>query len=364
MMTWNVWFCWSLAALIFQVESQSCGPRISARFLTDIPCDMTRSSYCSLPGSAYPWHSVRRYINDNQGLVRRMYGDQRHSFILQQDIETRRSRYINTPEFPDFRNQKAARVRLNSRHQVFPQVINLFPMESNRKGSTETPETISPEKDPATISEGDSFRKTEASSTSATESIPSFLTTGDSTEATLSSKETLEMTANDPVTSHQSDTKTTGKDKNTYSPLYDEDTSDLQEKINFINSNYLNSDTEENEKTTTKVGVNACPVKEEVVAPYWANNTRGETLALLNVYPFEQYVNWEKCAYEYQQMYCRVGCRCEQQYRLHRLLALDPKNECRGIFSDWFRFPSSCVCICYDIPPESSHELSRNDRQN
>ena len=24
------------------------------------------------------------------------------------------------------------------------------------------------------------------------------------------------------------------------------------------------------------------------------------------------------------------GCRCEQQYRLHRLLAFDPNNECRG----------------------------------
>uniref|UniRef100_A0A182TBD0 Spaetzle domain-containing protein n=1 Tax=Anopheles maculatus TaxID=74869 RepID=A0A182TBD0_9DIPT len=74
-------------------------------------------------------------------------------------------------------------------------------------------------------------------------------------------------------------------------------------------------------------GVNACPVKEEVVAPFWANNTRGEVLALLNLYPFEQYVHWEKCTHELKQMYCREGCRCEQQYRLHRLLAYDPHNE-------------------------------------
>ena len=40
--------------------------------------------------------------------------------------------------------------------------------------------------------------------------------------------------------------------------------------------------------------------------------------------------------------------RCEQQYRLHRLLAFDPTNECRGIFSDWFRFPSFCICKCYN----------------
>lgn len=99
-------------------------------------------------------------------------------------------------------------------------------------------------------------------------------------------------------------------------------------------------------------GMNACPVKEEFVAPYWANNTRGETLALLNLYPFEQYVQWERCKYEHRQMYCREGCRCEQQYRLHKLLAFDPNNECRGIFSDWFRFPSCCVCKCYDLPQD------------
>ncbi|KAL0108867.1 hypothetical protein PUN28_014173 [Cardiocondyla obscurior] len=99
-------------------------------------------------------------------------------------------------------------------------------------------------------------------------------------------------------------------------------------------------------------GINACPVKEEVVAPFWANNTRGEVLALLNLYPFEQYVHWEKCTHENKQMYCREGCRCEQQYRLHRLLAYDPNNECRGIFSDWFKFPSCCVCRCYDLPLE------------
>lgn len=88
------------------------------------------------------------------------------------------------------------------------------------------------------------------------------------------------------------------------------------------------------------------------MAPFWANNTRGEVLALLNLYPFEQYVHWEKCTNENKQMYCREGCRCEQQYRLHRLLAYDPHNECRGIFSDWFRFPSCCICKCYDIPLE------------
>ena len=74
----------------------------------------------------------------------------------------------------------------------------------------------------------------------------------------------------------------------------------------------------------------------------------GLTLALLNLYPFEQYIHMEICRAEYDEMLCRPGCRCEQQYRLQRLLAFDPSNECRGVFSDWFRFPSFCICKCYD----------------
>merc|ERR1719367_255266 len=92
----------------------------------------------------------------------------------------------------------------------------------------------------------------------------------------------------------------------------------------------------------------ACPVRREVVSPYWANNTRQQTLALLNIYPSEQYVHMEMCKYEHHEMLCRPGCKCEQQYRMHRLLAFDPSNECRGIFSDWFELPSFCVCKCYE----------------
>ncbi|OQR73653.1 spaetzle 4 precursor-like [Tropilaelaps mercedesae] len=96
-------------------------------------------------------------------------------------------------------------------------------------------------------------------------------------------------------------------------------------------------------------GIAACPTKEEVVSPYWANTTRGEVLALLNVHPFEQYIHSETCAFDNQQMLCRRGCKCEQQFRLHRLLAFDPRDDCRGVFSDWFRFPAGCVCVCYDL---------------
>merc|ERR1712062_387010 len=96
----------------------------------------------------------------------------------------------------------------------------------------------------------------------------------------------------------------------------------------------------------------ACPVLNEVFAPYWVNNTRNQVRAILNLHPFEQYIYMEKCLNEGEEMLCRKGCRCEQQYRLHRLLAFDPNNECRGIFSDWFRFPSYCICKCYNFPSD------------
>merc|ERR1719266_1233857 len=108
--------------------------------------------------------------------------------------------------------------------------------------------------------------------------------------------------------------------------------------------------------------MNACPVKEEVFAPYWANNTRDQVLALLNLYPFEQYIHMETCKFEHEEMLCRKGCKCEQQYRLHRLLAFDPSNECRGIFSDWFKFPSYCLCKCYNVPEEFLPKKARKPK--
>ncbi|XP_077507333.1 uncharacterized protein LOC144116515 [Amblyomma americanum] len=110
-------------------DAQSCGPRISARFLLDIPCNMTRSAFCNVAGSSYPWHAVRRYIFENQGLVRRMYGDQRHSVIVGSELEARRLRYddlrfqpADVPARPPSplssrsRGRAAYRVRPNSRY--------------------------------------------------------------------------------------------------------------------------------------------------------------------------------------------------------------------------------------------------------
>lgn len=52
------------------------------------PCDLAHQSYCTSAGSLYPWHAVRRFIRENQGLMRRMYGDERHIAVLRAELET------------------------------------------------------------------------------------------------------------------------------------------------------------------------------------------------------------------------------------------------------------------------------------
>lgn len=55
--------------------------------IAEIPCDFSKQSYCNLPGSIYPWHAVRRFVHENQGLMKRMYGDVRHISILRSEIK-------------------------------------------------------------------------------------------------------------------------------------------------------------------------------------------------------------------------------------------------------------------------------------
>lgn len=51
-----------------------------------IPCDLSVQAYCNMPGNAYPWNAVRRFVHENQGLMKRMYGDVRHISVLRNEI--------------------------------------------------------------------------------------------------------------------------------------------------------------------------------------------------------------------------------------------------------------------------------------
>ncbi|KAF6207799.1 hypothetical protein GE061_016247 [Apolygus lucorum] len=278
----------------------------------DVPCDFTTQTWCTIPGSYYPWRAVRRFVYENHGLMKRMYGDERHISVLRSEIDT---------NDVDYHSEKWS-AESNFKH---------YKPSKNDYKSTSRPST--PSTTPSTTTTTTTTTTTAAPTTNRT--YPPVLP-----EVTTEAVTDYTTTEFDDETTTEYMT-TTFKNEASPKPQIFQET--LEKST---------STTEKAQLFFRNRGVNACPVKEEVVAPFWANNTRGEVLALLNLYPFEQYVHWERCTFENKQMFCREGCRCEQQYRLHRLLAYDPSNDCRGIFSDWFKFPSCCVCRCYDLPSE------------
>uniref|UniRef100_A0A6P7GE07 Protein spaetzle 3 n=1 Tax=Diabrotica virgifera virgifera TaxID=50390 RepID=A0A6P7GE07_DIAVI len=91
--------------------------------------------------------------------------------------------------------------------------------------------------------------------------------------------------------------------------------------------------------------IDACESKIEIVTPYWALNSAAKVRAIVNTQHFEQAIHQEVCARSSTKR-CTNDCGCEQKYKWHRLLAYDPDNDCKGIFMDWFLFPSCCVCRC------------------
>ncbi|XP_076329714.1 protein spaetzle 3-like isoform X1 [Tachypleus tridentatus] len=91
--------------------------------------------------------------------------------------------------------------------------------------------------------------------------------------------------------------------------------------------------------------VDACESTVEIVTPYWASNSAGKIRAIINTKHLQQAIQQEVCQSQ-QTKRCHGDCSCEQKYKWHRLLAYDPDDDCRGIFMDWFLFPSCCVCRC------------------
>ncbi|KAF5291580.1 hypothetical protein FQR65_LT01893 [Abscondita terminalis] len=343
-------------------DQGACGKPVRGSRNFKAPCDLRRESYCTSAGTTYPWHAVKRFVKENQGLMKRMYGDQRHIAVLQAELDT--NYFDSMPSHSYYKNEEIYRNELyvkEDKDETSPRLLHddpklddilntkfVYSQDAAIKTKINLPYFRPLTQKPAEENEGENSTILNTTGPSATDTISSVenttMSTYESTTEYLTSTERL--TEEVPTESAQ---KKEGAGAVLFQDM-EEPPKKNQNQINF-----------------KLKGVNACPVKEEVVAPFWANNTRGEVLALLNLYPFEQYVHWEKCTYEHRQMYCREGCRCEQQYRLHRLLAYDPNNECRGIFSDWFRFPSCCVCKCYNIPPDfrvTSRSPRTRDKQD
>ncbi|XP_071039970.1 protein spaetzle 3-like [Parasteatoda tepidariorum] len=100
-----------------------------------------------------------------------------------------------------------------------------------------------------------------------------------------------------------------------------------------------------NSYTAASNKVDACESAIEIVTPYWSSNSAGKLRAIVNTQHLQQAIHQEVCQ-QNQTKKCANDCSCEQKYKWHRLLAYDPDDDCKGIFMDWFLFPSCCVCRC------------------
>ncbi|KAK9752176.1 Spaetzle [Popillia japonica] len=108
----------------------------------------------------------------------------------------------------------------------------------------------------------------------------------------------------------------------------------------------VHRDTRQTSRNRSETGrVDACESKVEVITPFWASNSAGKVRAIVNTRHFEQAIHQEVCT-KARTGRCQGDCGCEQKYKWYRLLAYDPDNDCKGIFMDWFLFPSCCVCRC------------------
>merc|ERR1712241_1209455 len=354
---------------------------------------MTTTNYCKIKGPSYLEAAIWRFKEENRALMRRMYGDMESTSVYRQ----MRSSMSPEQEDLEFKNQERYQTDRQSVTLGSGFMPDLFSsLEYNiRMGSGLA--TVQSAKEPIVerIVENGMIKvkrkivkkkkiesdnvKVETSTTSSTSSV--FATTSEFPSPATTMVPNPTTTMNQPIMTTQpslsQDTDVTVvdiDDTTTDLPMLEamamakENLQDvlIEDPFEFIPDHSIEPDEEDvvseepieyDEEIIETVdysgeSLNACPVTEEVFAPYWANNTRDQVLALLNLYPFEQYIHIETCKFEHEEMLCRKGCRCEQQYRLHRLLAFDPNNECRGIFSDWFRFPSYCICKCYNFPSD------------
>ncbi|XP_047032402.1 protein spaetzle 4 isoform X2 [Helicoverpa zea] len=323
------------------------------RALPDAPCDLSKHNYCTTPGKNYPWHSIRRFVRENQGLMRRMYGEERQISIIKAELEN----FIEDEDDEDFDGKSAdfaediIKTKMMytkmSQGRAMRDKPHFRPInsEKNKKLDNDTLKVKPLDTNQTKMSNTDNGTKTEMSN----ETVNEKETTTDEYDSTTEAGKDAWRPMNVDTSTLPPTLLFSEHEKVKISDRIDTKVPDKKEEFHPKPVQHQ----ETMRPSVIKLrGANACESKEQIAAPFWANSTRGEQLALLNMYPYEQYIHLETCVHERKQMYCREGCRCEQQFRLHRLLAYDPRNECRGIFAEWFKFPSCCVCKCYDVPLE------------
>jgi len=424
-------------------EYTSCDSMGRSSRQLDLPssCDLSRDNFCFDKGHHYPDKAIRRFLQENLGLMKRMssdmdgrevvremrsgfnmwtqtehYEDEEYSLVGEEEGRASNFQINMMPPGENIFNGLRYNIKYGSglttiQNVKDDEVKNTPVSQSTSTTKTTTSQTtmiVTSSQSSSSVSSTSSVSSSSTSSSDyytdyTTQPVPSIFTTArkDTSNDYIEPSTVTEQIQTATTLMDNTDQETTydmqSRETPTDPPVTEEeqvyadpdeyytdyfndinlqpvsspqvDNSEYEDIIEEIlteeiidNNIHEEDDYEADEIEYVGESVNACEVIDTIEAPYYANNTRNETLALLNLYPFEQYVHMERCRAEGDEMLCRAGCRCEQQYRLHRLLAFDPKNECRGIFSDWFRFPSYCICKCYNSARQLKELASRNPK--
>lgn len=156
--------------------SEKTTRRGRAQLLRAIPCDLTLQAYCNLPGNMYPWNAVRRFVHENQGLMKRMYGDVRHISVLRTEINNndidvndaeeaaarysragwKRNKYIHTDAtktksnnvLPESTQRRTAANRINTKSRNSSRASTATTSTTVTSTTTMEPSTHSPTIDP------------------------------------------------------------------------------------------------------------------------------------------------------------------------------------------------------------------------
>ncbi|XP_058814843.1 protein spaetzle 3 [Topomyia yanbarensis] len=263
--------------------SLALGLNVRGDVIKGVPCvKKNHQLFCPTAGNSYPIDKIETFIDENKALMKRMYGDFEMS--------------SRNPPQQQSRKRKRHLQEADDHFTILPELMDLYGVP----GSPDAPEMF--------VGGG-----------------------GDSYFGKLRNKRQSQNRGGGGGGGGGGAAANGGSSSNSNGG-----------SNNRSNGRQGSSDSGSGESTGR---VDACESKIEIVTPYWASNSAGKVRAIVNTQHFEQAIHQEVCS-KTQTSRCSGDCGCEQKYKWHRLLAYDPDNDCKGIFMDWFLFPSCCVCRC------------------
>ncbi|KAG1668284.1 Protein spaetzle 4 [Nymphon striatum] len=338
-----------------KAQGDSCGSRgqRTARLMKVASCDLTVNDYCVNAGPDYPWRDMMKFVIENRAVMTRMYGELKESSVIEGEISTKTGRSMNIgrkvsnkgKEYiqynrPKTSDEKKPQNTVSYTSSEKPTTVSKEPSTTFNKPapteavnvtSTEMPSNREPtiteffdeesetSDDIITIFKEDSYFIAEQQLGERDEEVDlkdlyydtmktitvmkEFTTvTTTPTPSTTEQVNISEATTVEPTTTEATKTSKAASTATTTDPPTTKTTTTTQayaseEYYDAVDEVSVESFADDETWGINYQPISACQATIEYFTPYWANNTRGETLALINIHPYEQYVHSEKCVF-------------------------------------------------------------------